>query len=101
MVNAHNLQLGFRHGYHERIPARWHGSGRYRIAYDPLPTPVTYDQHRDDKFYSIGDFVATVVEQAPPGYIYPPPADPNHVFIQAFADKGWNVNGHTLTCHFQ
>jgi hypothetical protein len=66
------------------------------VTYDPLPTPATYDQHRDDKSYSLGEFVATVVKPAPPGFFYNRPAD----HILAEADK-WTVKDQTFEISFR
>ena len=56
------------------------------IYYDPLPTPQTYLDHRNDTSYSAGTFVADVEPPAPSGSYYDQSS--NYTLIIA---SNWNV----------
>jgi len=58
------------------------------ISYDPSPTPTTYEEHKNDEAYGLGELVAVVVEPPPPGAYYEDTED--HVLV--IADKWQIVN---------
>jgi uncharacterized protein YkwD len=66
-----------------------------QVYFDSLPTPDVYSEHKDDKFYGLGELVGLVVEPAPPGTAYKQPA--NFTLVEA---QNWQVEDSTFDITF-
>jgi len=64
------------------------------IAYDDLPTSSTYDLHKNDGFYKLGDYIANVQAPASGNEFYGPSDSTFEV-----ADK-WNVQANSVDIAF-
>ena len=60
------------------------------IYYDPLPTISTYQQHKDDGFYKLGDQIATV-EQPPQTNSYYAPSNSTFEIADKWVQQNNNV----------
>ena len=64
------------------------------VYYDPIPTTATYDEHKNDGFYKLGDQIATINSPPDSGQYYPPGNDTFEI-----ADK-WTQQGNSVDVSF-
>ncbi len=65
------------------------------VYYDEYPSPSIYQRDKDQNFYDYGRRVAYVLEPAPHGYEYSPPAGTN-----LFEANRWSVNEESFEIEF-
>lgn len=65
------------------------------VYYDEYPSPSIYQRDKDQNFYDYGRRVAYVLEPAPHGYEYSPPAGTN-----LFEANRWSINEESFKIEF-
>jgi Cysteine-rich secretory protein family len=65
----------------------------FSIFYDEVPSRFLYEQHKNDRSYGLGKFIAAIVKPLPSNYYYLEPS--THELIQA--DKWWSSSSSPLS----